>query len=107
MRRRSSLVRSAWVLAAIAALAFHLHAVYFTGATDSYVVLGWAMILLTFPLGFLAMLAYGFVAQLAKSATSDVALWILMAAAGYFQWFWAVPRVIEWKKLRNIPGQHP
>jgi hypothetical protein len=100
-------VKVVWILAAIAVLAFHLWAVYCTTATDSQIVLGWAMIVLTFPLGLLPMFACGFVAQITEGASNDILLWLLMASVGFFQWFWLVPRAFRWSKLRIFPSQRP
>jgi hypothetical protein len=100
MNRLGSLVKVAWFLAAIAALAFHLYVVFFHTAKDSGVVMVWAMIVLTFPLGLLPMFAYGFAAQVSDGAANDLVLWLLMAATGFFQWFWLVPRVFRWVKSR-------
>lgn len=105
MNRLGWLVKAAWVLAAVAALAFHLYAVYFTTAKDSVVVMGWAMIVLTFPLGLLPMFACGLAAQVSDGAANDVVVWLLMAATGFFQWFWLVPRMFRWGKSRILASR--
>lgn len=64
--------------------------------------MGWAMIVLTFPLGLPPMFAYGFVAQVSNGAANDLVLWVSMAATGFFQWFWPMPRVFRWGKSRIL-----
>jgi hypothetical protein len=100
MRLAYSLVKGCWLLALFATLAFHLHAVFLTQADDSHIFFGWSLVLLTFPLGLVPMLTYGFLAQSTGGATNDIVLWLLMAAVGCFQWFWLIPRLVNWVKRR-------
>jgi hypothetical protein len=95
MLRPVSLAKAVWILAAVAVLTFHLWTVSFTTARDSHIVLAWAMIVLTFPLGMLTLFAYGFLAMVNNGSANDVVAWLLMASVGYFQWFWLIPRVLR------------
>jgi hypothetical protein len=110
MNRFISLVKAAWILAAVAALVFHLQ----SSAKDSYVVFYWSLMVLTFPLGPLPLLAYGWVVTdgLVTPSTSDAGglfetlmLWLVMTSVGFFQWFWLVPRVFRWVRSRIFAGR--
>lgn len=105
MSRAASIAKAAWLLLAAAALAFHVYAVLFTAAADSHIVFGWAMMVLTFPLGLLPLFGYGLLSQMTGGEASQaggllgvLCLWLIMTTVGFFQWFWLLPKALDWAR---------
>lgn len=91
-------VRGAWLVACGAVLAWF----FLSEAKDIYIPVGYALLLLTFPIGLVAMGAFGglvwalhrWFAYDSPSALT-VLLWLTMMAAGYWQWFHLGPRLVQ------------
>jgi len=110
MSRAVSLVKAAWILAALAAFAFHLYASWFTTAQDSYIVLTCTLAVLAFPLGLLPLFAYGLLVVgdvIAPSTLGAALALLLMALFGFIQWFWLIPRLVRWGRFRLLAVRRP
>jgi hypothetical protein len=83
-----------------------------TNRADEFLIL--AMVALSFPSGFLVPLLYGLIAS-ALFRLFGITIrpsgwwyyvhlaitWGAIGALGYLQWFHALPRFVEWRRLRK------
>lgn len=95
----------AWVLVAFAVLAGSLLLYDGKPNSDADVLLGYAMLALSFPLGSVLAAGFGFLARFlfetaghifTASYASMFAAWLALFIAGYLQWFVFVPKLWGW-----------
>jgi len=97
------LLRLLWLGLCVAVLVWALNA---APATEAHVAHGWAMVVLTFPIGLFGLFAVGAAAYLSLTLLSLelsgpsglVLLWSVMTALGYIQWFVLVPEILRRRK---------
>ena len=109
-------LKLAWVLIAFAALVASL--ILFDGRpnSDADILLGYAMLALSFPMGMLMAATLSVLARMLVEAggyvftTSYLALiveWLVFFIVGYLQWFVLVPRVWRWWETRRAHTTSP
>ena len=112
MAPKSTAGRFAAVTYMVACLAVLAFAIWGRDIPDTDVVVAYAMLLLSFPSGYVVAAAFGAIASILHSAFGIVVpggiantapLIIAFAAAGYAQWFILVPWV--YRKLR-VPSNN-
>jgi len=101
--------RTAYLLVQVVWIALAIGLLYFTvlkpnQAEDSFVVFGWGLILLTFPLGWIALVVVGgvhwiafevFTVELPGGLVATTITWAIVTLIGYFQWFVWLPRLVR------------
>ena len=107
--KTGSVLRWIWVGASIVALVLAL-IVFDRGENrDIDIVLAWIMMTLSFPISVVCAALYGalffmlesaFGIQVGSGRAVMAATWLGLFAAGYFQWFYAVP--LAWQKYRHV-----
>src|SRR6186997_3233778 len=104
------IVKWAWIALALLLLLFTTVLFDGTPNSDAEIVLGYGLLVLTFPSGFLLSIAEGFVGRAAfnlmglVATTSYLSLgatWLMYTVLGYLQWFVFVPWVIRKLRAKN------
>lgn len=105
--KSARIARWTWIVLTILALCIAL-AMFGTGKKDADIVLAYAMVVLSFPVGF-------FIGPMIGSALSWdgfgslVIYWVVNAIFGYLQWFVVLPHLISAFRSRNkskVPGSN-
>jgi hypothetical protein len=107
----SQALKWSWVLAASLALLTSLATFDGQPNSDADLLLGYAMLTLSFPLGLVIAAALSLLGQLAFATTGHVfttgyvsitAVWLAFSIVGYTQWFVLLPWL--WRKWKgNLP----
>jgi len=104
------IVKWAWILLAVLLLLFTMMLFDGSPKSDAEIVLGYGLLVLTFPSGLLLSIAEGFVGRAAfnfmglVATTSYLSLgatWLMYTVLGYLQWFVFVPWVIRKIRAKN------
>jgi hypothetical protein len=102
-----------WVLGALLALLASLIAYDGKPNSDADLLLGYAMLTLSFPFGLIAAAAFSLLGQIAYATngyvftTSYVSIavtWLVFFGVGYFQWFVLLPWLWRKWKARRAGG---
>lgn len=103
-------LRLAWVLLACAVLAASLLLYDGRPNSDADVLLGYAMLTLSFPIGAALAAGIGILGRVlfetmgyvfTTSYASMVVVWLVFFVAGYLQWFVFVPKLLGWLHARR------
>lgn len=108
MKKATLFLKIAWTVLCALVLLATLY--FFDGKpnSDADTLLGYGMLVLSFPIGLLVVLLLGAVGHLAYMAFGYVATvsylsiilsWSVMFAAGYLQWFVLLPSL--WRRFRG------
>lgn len=105
-----------WVLGSLLALLVSLVAYDGKPNSDADLLLGYAMLTLSFPLGLVLAAGLSLLAQVAHAATgyvfqtsyaSIVVTWLVFFVAGYMQWFVLLPWLWRKRKAKRAGGAAP
>ena len=103
-------LKLAWVLLAFAVLATCLVLHDGRPNSDADVLLGYAMLTLTIPIGAALAAGLGLLGRLlfetmgfvfTTSYASLAVVWLVFFVAGYLQWFVFVPKLLGWRRARR------
>jgi hypothetical protein len=90
--KSARLARVSWLSLTVVALAVAL-VLFRVGQEDANTVLAYAMVVLTFPVGFIVGPMVGFLLPWGGLG-SLIGYWVVSAIVGYLQWFVILPRLI-------------
>lgn len=103
-------LRLVWVLLAFAVLAASLLLYDGRPNSDADILLGYAMLTLSFPIGAALAAGLGFLGRVlfetmgyvfTTSYASMAVVWLVFFIAGYLQWFVFVPKMLDWRRARR------
>jgi hypothetical protein len=110
------LTKVAWLIAAATVYAATLAAFDGKPNSDAEDLLGWGMLVLSFPASILYAAAFSLMAEwllsqfgtvVSTSYTSMTVSWMAMLALGYVQWFVLMPKLIRKWKAGRTSGRGP
>lgn len=110
------LLKWLWVLSALLALLASLAAYDGEPNSDADLLLGYAMLTLSFPLGLIVAASFSILGQVAYATTGYVfttsyvsitVTWLIFFVAGYVQWFVLLPWLCRKWKARRARGAGP
>ena len=108
-----SWLKSAWVLVAASVLVASLLLYDGKPNSDAEILLGYAMLALSFPLGVALTAGLSFFARILFETTGYIfttsyvsmfAAWLMLFIVGYLQWFVLLPRLWR-KRKRRLRGR--
>ena len=99
-----NIARLFWIIACIAVLIITIFRYSPLPKNDVDVFMAWSMLILTFPAGYVCSFLMGLFyevyyrifGQLANEYISTlVGIWLVLFAAGYWQWFYLLPSLVK------------
>lgn len=114
-RLAMKVLRAVWVTLAVALLLFSLYVFKFQDPrpnSDAGEILIYGMYLLSFPSGPGLVTVTALIMMMAgsrgvpESSLHLTQVWLLLAFAGYLQWFVLIPQAISWWKARRQSTTH-
>jgi hypothetical protein len=116
MNTKRQALRWLWTLCAFLVLLVTLVAYDGTPNSDAEILLGYAMLALSFPSGLIIAIAYGLLGRViyavsghvfTTSYASIIVVWLIFSIAGYLQWFVLLPLLWRRLKARREGGATP